>query len=145
MTYDDWKLATPPEYEEDGEPACSACRDDICSCEDDPDVEPCIGADCVNPHPFHDASECATVEQMQAYEAELELLPLNPYCPLCRREHDVGETFSGRSHDCASCGALLQAADDGKRMWMFVEKYPTVMPRTSRQRTRALWRKRGRR
>lgn len=74
-----------------------------------------------------------------------ELLPLDPICPHCKREHDIGQTFSGRSHECASCGALLQAADDGEKMWTFVEVGPPQLPLTGRQRTRKLWRSRGRR
>jgi hypothetical protein len=73
------------------------------------------------------------------------LLPLDPSCPHCKGLHDVGEIFSGGAEECASCGALLQAADDGETMWLFVEKYPPVPLRTGRQRTRGRWRKRGRR
>jgi len=32
----------------------------------------CIGAECVNPHPFHTYSECETVEMHEAYEQSLD-------------------------------------------------------------------------
>lgn len=97
---------------------------------------------------MHLCDECGEVHENDArhFVTIVEtLLPLDPICPHCKREHDIGQTFSGRSHDCANCGALLQAADDGEQMWTFVEKYPAQKPVTGRQRTRRLWRKRGRR
>lgn len=39
---------------------------------DDDEDSRCIGAECVNPHPFHTYSECETVEQHEAYEASLD-------------------------------------------------------------------------
>jgi hypothetical protein len=74
-----------------------------------------------------------------------ELLPLDPKCPHCGDRHDIGEIFSGGAERCANCDALLQAADDGQTMWLFVEKRPAVPPQTPRQRTRARWRRQGRR
>jgi hypothetical protein len=73
------------------------------------------------------------------------LLPLDPHCPHCKDLHDIGEIYSGGAERCDSCDALLQAADDGEVMWLFVEKYPAVPPRTGRQRTRSRWSKQGRR
>lgn len=44
MTYDDWKLATPPEYEEEGNDRCEECgepaSDCICDGEEEDDDEP---------------------------------------------------------------------------------------------------------
>ena len=89
-------------------------------------------------------------EREQGWHAELdavddESLPLSPYCPHCGGDHDIGEIFSGGAERCDSCGALLQAYDDGQRMLLFVEKQPPARALSGRQRTRALWRKRGRR
>lgn len=74
-----------------------------------------------------------------------ELLPLDPICPHCKGRHDVGEAFTGSARECRNCGAVLQATDNGERMWFFVEYPPPLEPLTGRQRTRRLWRKRGRR
>lgn len=72
---------TIPGEPDDGIPAdfiCSYCEDE----EDNPPVRvggleeredsPCIGPECVNPDPDHGYSECSTVEQHEAYEAELD-------------------------------------------------------------------------
>lgn len=67
-------------------------------------------------------------------------------CPHCNGPHDIAEIFDGGSERCRSCGALLQGASsaDGT-FWLWIEKDPPRAPPTGRERTRAQWRKRGRR
>lgn len=152
MTYDDWKLRSPDQepgyqHEPDG---CARCGEEECICDLDDTADaasgPCIGAECVNPHD-HGADECATAEQMEAYERDLaEQIPLNPYCPYCRKRHDVDEVFDGSFRRCGHCGVLLVAREfiDGTMAMCPGETTPSSFT-TGRRRTRALWRKRGRR
>lgn len=75
------------------------------------------------------------------------MLELDPRCPYCHKEHDVGETFEGHGHDCRSCGRHIVAVaftESGVMLMVRGEPEPESGS-TGRQRTRRLWKKRGRR
>lgn len=86
MTYDDWKLATPPEYDDgadhssENEPDfCYECQRDLddCACDDhgperyeDEQRSGCVlGAACLAVDPFHTSAECFDAEMAEAYMA----------------------------------------------------------------------------
>ncbi len=75
------------------------------------------------------------------------LLALDPICPLCKREHDVGEIFDGQGRNCASCGRYLVASanNDGTMDMLDGGGNGIVDTRAGRERTRARWRRQGRR
>lgn len=82
-----------------------------------------------------------------------ELLRLDPKCPWCRGEHDVGETFDGRDTDCSNCGKRIVAVayepHNGAPGFMQMEKCygPGSLGRrpSDHKATRARWRRQGRR
>lgn len=75
-----------------------------------------------------------------------DLLEFDDTCPYCRKSTDVGETFDGEFRRCGNCGKLVCATEfvDGTMCMVGREREATSLL-TSRQRTRALWRKLGRR
>lgn len=83
------------------------------------------------------------------------MLDLDPTCPYCGDPHDVGETYDGHGHDCASCGKHIVAVAfsdtvDGttpiRGCMIMVRGEPMIeSTRPSRQRTRRRWRRQGRR
>lgn len=77
-----------------------------------------------------------------------ELLPLEPQCPWCHEDHDVGETFGGRDHDCANCGkrivAVAYSSEEGD--YMAMERCGDLHRRPADHKaTRARWKRQGRR
>lgn len=79
-----------------------------------------------------------------------ELLELDPTCPWCGENvgyYDIA--FDGTEHECRECDRPVVAAEwnDATMSWLKVEPEPRRPPdpRTGRQRTRALWRRKGRR
>lgn len=109
------------------------------------------------PYGFVEANECRACHGYAGKDelcdactrAGETLLDLDPTCPLCKREHDVGEIFDGHGIDCASCGRFLVAVACGELGTMSMQPGDSGphMPdtRTGRQRTRARWRRQGRR
>jgi len=75
------------------------------------------------------------------------LLPLDPRCPWCRNDHDIGETFDGRDADCAHCGKRIVAVAYGDFMQMEKSYGPGSLGRRpcDRKATRARWQRQGRR
>lgn len=75
-------------------------------------------------------------------------IPLNGTCPVCGRHANTGDMFDGERKSCGSCGRMLVAvvwADDWDRDTMSLVAVGPGDTRTGRQRTRARWRKQGRR
>lgn len=72
-------------------------------------------------------------------------LPLDPTCPACKGPHDVDQVFDGSERYCGSCDALLVCVTytDGTAEMRLVRD--PVIEMTGHQRTRARWRKTGRR
>lgn len=79
-------------------------------------------------------------------EADEDVYVLDPACPICGEPHYVGEVFDGSERHCANCGTRLVAvAYQGGTMQMNAIERAPADSRSGRQRTRTLWRKRGRR
>ena len=76
--------------------------------------------------------------------ADDDLLPFDDRCPHCGESANLGEVFDGSRRLCWTCGKWVVAVEwtDGTMSLISGEPVPI---RTSHQRTRALWRKRGRR
>lgn len=106
------------------------------------------------PYGFVEANEC---EACHGYAGNAKLcatcatpaplLVLDPICPLCKGAHDVGEILDGHGRDCGGCGRYLVAIawDDGTMTMVNGGGNGIVDMRTGRQRTRARWRRQGRR
>lgn len=79
-----------------------------------------------------------------------DLIPFEDLCPYCKHSTDAGERFDGEHYRCGHCGKRVFAYSasglDGVSV-MYVgcgENTPSSFT-TGRQRTRARWRKQGRR
>lgn len=72
---------------------------------------------------------------------------LDPKCPLCGEHSDVGEIFDGGEHDCGNCGKYLTACafEDGTMQMVNGGGNGIVDLRSGRKKTRARWRRQGRR
>lgn len=73
---------------------------------------------------------------------------LDSTCPACTGDHDVGEVIDGSARRCGSCGIWLVATafTDGT-MAMLVDESMIRQPwrLAGRKKTRARWRRQGRR
>ncbi len=92
-----------------------------------------------------DASAREHYAQLAADE-DRAVLGLDATCPYCKRHSDVGEAFEGQLYRCGHCGKRIFAyvLSDDTMIMGAGETTPSSFS-TGRQRTRALWRKRGRR
>lgn len=101
MAYDDWKLATPPEYEQDDPEFCYECQRDVGDCEcdlDDPDDDHekgrVLGKECLAVDPFHTSAECFDVEMAKAFMAPDASTP-GPNGCVCGNNGDCNCPFAG--------------------------------------------------
>ncbi len=81
---------------------------------------------------------------------EDDLLALDPICPLCKRAHLVGEILDGHIMACARCDRDLIAVADEASGTMAMQgadgdEGSGTLAQTGHHRTRARWRRQGRR
>ena len=72
-----------------------------------------------------------------------ELLALDPTCPYCGGGSNVTDVYDGSERHCYQCKRLLVAVEYIDGSMRLVGREPEAL--TGRKRTRALWRRRGRR
>ncbi len=77
-------------------------------------------------------------------DADPDVVPFDDTCPHCRRSAELGEVFDGSWRRCPHCGKWVVAIAWTDETMSLISGEPES-PMTGRQRTRALWRKRGRR
>lgn len=61
-----------------------------------------------------DPAPTAFERRDESGENDNPLLALEPKCPWCRKDHDVGEIFDGRFATCANCGCEIVAVAYGQ-------------------------------